>query len=104
MGSSRKSIRDSIRRYSRDYSLIVVAGALLLSGLAVSKSVIPNYHEMQQAERRNQEIKADVAAAQAENDRLKDQIEALEDPYYIAEILVEEYKYRYPEPGEVDDK
>ncbi|MDC1142053.1 hypothetical protein OAU50_03100 [Planctomycetota bacterium] len=102
--TSKKSIRDSIRHYSRDYSLIVVAVALVLSGFAVMRGVIPNDHELKQAEVRNAEIKAEVAAAQAENDKLKDQIEALEDPYYIAEVLVDEYKYRYPKPGEIDDK
>ena len=84
--------------------MIVVAAALVLSGLVVTGTVIPNYHELQQAEKRNSEIKAELKAAQSENDTLKDQIEALEDPYYIAEVLVEEYRYRYPQPGEIDDK
>lgn len=104
MASSKKSIRDSIRHYSRDYSLVVVAAALLLSGLVVKATVIPNYHEMQAVEKRNSDLKADVQAAQDESDRLKDVILALDDPYYISEVLVNEYKWRYPKPGEMDDK
>lgn len=104
MASSRKSIRDSIRHYSRDYSLIVVAAALVLAGLVVNGTVIPNYHEMQETEKHNAALKAEVDAAQAENEKLKDQILALEDPYYISQVLVDEYKWRYPKPGEFDDK
>ncbi len=104
MASSRKSIRDSIRHYSRDYSLIVVAVALGISGLVVNGTVIPNYHEMQATEEHNAALKAEVDAARAENEKLKDQILALDDPYYISEVLVNEYKWRYPKPGEFDDK
>lgn len=98
MSSVRESIRESLRMQGRDYSLIAVAVMFVIFGLAMSNSVIPNYHEQQALEKRKAGLEQQVEDARAENDRSRDEIEALDDPYYMAQKLVEVYKYRYATP------
>lgn len=87
MASMRESIRDSLRMQGRDYSLIAVAVMFAIFGLAMSNSVIPNYHEQHALEARKTELEKQVQAARDENARLEDEIEALDDPYYMAQWL-----------------
>ncbi|MEZ5991572.1 MAG: hypothetical protein R3E76_04395 [Planctomycetota bacterium] len=98
MSSRRESLRDSLRMESRDYSLVVVAVMFVIFGLAFTNAVIPNYHEQQALEKRRAELKQQVEKSRTENARLADEIEALDDPYYQAEILVREWHYRRAEP------
>lgn len=88
------SVRESLRMESRDYSLLAVAAMFVIFGLAVSNSIIPNYHEQQSLERRRIELQRGVEAAKAENARIQDEIEALDDPYYMADWLRTKLGYR----------
>ncbi|MCB9933188.1 MAG: hypothetical protein H6841_07200 [Planctomycetes bacterium] len=88
------SVRESLRMESRDYSLLAVAVMFVIFGLAVSNSVIPNYHEQQSLEKRKTELQRNVEAAKAENARIADEIEALDDPYYMADWLRTKLGYR----------
>ena len=98
MSSRRQSLRESLRMNTRDYSLIVVAAMFVIFGLAFTNNIIPNYHEQQALERRRAELKQQVEAAKGENDNIRDEIEALDDPYYQAEVLVRDFHYRYAAP------
>jgi cell division protein FtsB len=98
MSSRRQSLRESLRMNTRDYSLVVVAVMFVIFGLAFSNNIIPNYHELQALEKHRAELKKEVEAAKADNDRLEDEIESLDDPYDQADILVREFHYRYAEP------
>lgn len=84
----------------RDYSLIAVAAMFVIFGLAFSNSIIPNYHRQQAVEERRAELQQQVKAAQTENARLQDEIYALDDPYYMAQKMVQEFKYTYAPPKE----
>ena len=94
MSSVRESIRESLRMQGRDYSLIAVAAMFAIFGLAMSNSVIPNYHEQHALEARKAELEQQVRDARAENARLEDEIEALDDPYYMAQWLRTHLGYR----------
>ena len=89
------SSRESIRMEGRDYSLIAVAVMFVIFGLGVSNSVIPNYHEQQALESRRVELQKMVHAQEAENARIEDEIQALDDPYYMAQTLVEKFGYTH---------
>lgn len=90
--AARKS-SDSMRT-DHDYSLLAVAAMLVVLAFAVSQHVIPNYHELQALERRHKALKKAVHDQQRANATLQDQIDALDDPYYLAEYLVEHYGWR----------
>ncbi len=96
MARRRTSLRESVRTAVHDYSLLLAAALLVLFGYALSQHVIPNYHELKELEHRRDELKRGVAAEKAENERLRDQISALDDPYYLAGELVTKYRWRYP--------
>ncbi|MCC7510719.1 MAG: hypothetical protein IT464_15255 [Planctomycetes bacterium] len=95
MAKRRTSLRESIRTGGHDYSLLAVAAMILVFGYALSQHVIPNYHELQSIERRHKETRGKVSDQKAENAKLEDQTQALDDPYYLAQIMVERYKWRY---------
>ncbi len=90
-----KSIRESLRMERRDWSLLAAAAALALFGLAVNNSIIPNYHEQQAVMKRHSELKQQLQAAQHEAAQLRDEIDALEDPYYLADTMVNKYHWRF---------
>ena len=101
------SARESARFEGRDYSLIAVAVMFVIFGLGVSNSVIPNYHEQQALETRKVDLQKMVEKQGAENARIQDEILALDDPYYMAQTLVEKFGYTHaPTVVEVphDDK
>lgn len=104
MSSRRSSLRDSLRMPTRDYSLVVVAAMFVIFGLAFTNNIIPNYHELQALNQRRDDLKQHADEAQAENDRLKDEIDALDDPYYQAEVLVRDWHYRYARPEDKKSK
>ncbi|MBZ0135396.1 MAG: hypothetical protein K8I27_03350 [Planctomycetes bacterium] len=92
------SARESMRMEGRDYSLIAVAVMFVIFGLGVSNSVIPNYHEQQALETRQVELQSLVDHQADENARIEDEIQALDDPYYMAQVLVEKFGYTHAEP------
>lgn len=96
MASIRESVRESMRAGRRDFSLLAAAGVLALFGFAAAHTVFPNYHELQALEKRKSELQRQVDTAKGENARLKDEIEALDDPYYLAAEMVSRYRWRYP--------
>lgn len=98
MSSRRESLRESLRMEPRDYSLVVVAAMFVIFGLAFTNNVIPNYHEQHALEKRSAELKQQVEKARSENERIQDEIDALDDPYYQAEVLVRDWHYRRAEP------
>lgn len=98
MSSSGKSFRESLRVVTRDYSLVVVAVMFVIFGVAVSNSVIPNYHELQRVEKRRASVSGQLEEERAENEKLRDQVDALDDPYYVAQWMVENLSYRPIEP------
>jgi hypothetical protein len=98
MDSRRKSLRESLRMEGRDYSLIAVAAMFVIFGLAFSNAIIPNYHEQQALEKRRAELRQLVKATTAANAAIEDEIEALDDPYYMAQKMVQEFKYTYAPP------
>lgn len=93
---------DSIRMEGRDYSLIAVAVMFVIFGLGVSNSVIPNYHEQQALEKRKSELTKQVEKQKSDNARIEDEILALDDPYYMAQTLVEKFGYTHA-PAPVND-
>ena len=94
MSSERKSIRESLRMEGRDYSLIAVAVMFVIFGLGVSNSVIPNYHEQHALEKRKAELKRNLQEAKDETAAIEDEIDALDDPYYMAQWLRSHLGYR----------
>ncbi len=96
MARRSSSLRDSVRTAVHDYSLLVAAGVLVLFGYALSQHVIPNYHELKALELRRDDVRKQVEQQAAVNERLRDEISALEDPYYLAGELVNRYHWRYP--------
>lgn len=88
------SLRESLRVHTRDYSLLMVAAMFVIFGLAVSNSVIPNYHEQQTLSKRRAELQREVEEAKARNAARQSEINALEDPYYIAQWMIERYHWR----------
>jgi hypothetical protein len=98
MDSRRKSLRESLRMEGRDYSLIAVAAMFVIFGLAFSNAVIPNYHEQQALEKRRADLKQQVKTTEAANARIADEVEALEDPYYMAQWLRTNLGYRDAPP------
>lgn len=93
------SLRESLRVHTRDYSLLMVAAMFVIFGLAVSNSVIPNYHEQQTLAKRRAELQREVEEAKARNAARQSEINALEDPYYIAQWMIERYHWRRaPQP------
>ena len=89
------SVAESVRMEGRDYSLIAVAVMFVIFGLGVSNSVIPNYHEQQALEKRRVELEQQVEKQKDENARIEDEIFALDDPYYMAQVLVEKFGYKH---------
>lgn len=89
------SARESLRMEGRDYSLIAVAVMFVIFGLGVSNSVIPNYHEQQSLETRKNQLVEQVQDQKDENARIQDETLALDDPYYMAEVLVEKFGYKH---------
>jgi cell division protein FtsB len=89
------SARNSIRMEGRDYSLIAVAVMFMIFGLGVSNSVIPNYHEQQALEHRRAGLQQQVEKQKAHNHRIEDEIQALDDPYYMAQTLIEKLGYTH---------
>ncbi len=101
MSSIRERVSDSLRIPKRDMSVLVVAAMLAIFALAMINSIIPAYHEQQAMQDRKAELQTEVDGLAKEQDRLKDEIEALDDPYYIANWLIENYRYRMaPMPEE----
>jgi cell division protein FtsB len=98
MDSRRKSLRESLRIEPRDYSLVAVAAMFVIFGLAFSNSVIPNYHRQQSLEARRAELQQQVNATKNQNARIEDEILALDDPYYMAQKLINDLKYTYAPP------
>lgn len=98
MSASGKSFRESLRVATRDYSLVVVAIMFVIFGVVVSNNVIPNYHELQQLEKRRDSVEEQVEQERTANGKLQDQIDALDDPYYISQWMVENLNYRPVEP------
>lgn len=96
--SARESIRESLRIVTRDYSLVGVAIMFVIFGLALSNNVIPNYHELQELTQRKEEVSKQVETARKENETLQDQINALDDPYYITQWMVDNLNYRPVQP------
>jgi cell division protein FtsB len=101
MARRRESLRESIRTAVHDYSLVAVAAMVAMLGYAVSEHVIPNYHELKALEQRRDQLKHDLAAQKEANERLRGEIAALEDPYYLTELLITKYKWR-PAPLQVE--
>jgi len=99
--SQRTSIRESMRMEGRDWSLIAAAGALVIFGLAVNNSIIPNYHEHQALIKRSNELKQQLQQAKDAGARLKDETEAMDDPYYMAQKMIDDYGWHYPPPPTV---
>jgi cell division protein FtsB len=95
MARKRQSLRESIR-VGTDYSLLVAAAMLVILGIAVSRLVVPNYHEQQAIEARRDALQHEVADLKRLNKDLRDEIDSLEDPYYVAYLLVSAYGWRYP--------
>ena len=89
------SAQESLRMEGRDYSLIAVAVMFMIFGLGVSNSVIPNYHEQQALEQRKRHLTELVDKQQADNARIEDEILALDDPYYMAQTLIENFGYTH---------
>jgi hypothetical protein len=98
MDSRRKSLRESLRMDGRDYSLIAVAAMFVIFGIAFSNAIIPNYHEQQALEKRRAELKQQVKTTEAANARVQNEIEALDDPYYMAQWLRANLGYRDAPP------
>lgn len=96
--SGRKSIRESLRMEGRDWSLLAAAGALVVFGLAVHNSIVPGYHEHQAILKRNAELKQQLQQAKDEGARLQDEIDAMDDPYYLAQRMIDDYGWHYPPP------
>jgi hypothetical protein len=70
----------------------------VIFGLAFSNSIIPNYHRQQALEARRAEVQQKVKETQAANARIQDEIDALDDPYYMAQKMVQEFRYTYAPP------
>jgi hypothetical protein len=102
MDSRRKSLRESLRMDGRDYSLVAVAAMFVIFGLAFSKAIIPNYHEQQALEKRRAELKQQLEATETANARVQNEIEALDDPYYMAQWLRANLGYRDAPPKDSD--
>lgn len=96
--SGRKSIRESLRMEGRDWSLLGVAAALAAFGLALHNSIIPNYHEQQAMLKRSAELKQELDRARQTGARLQDEIDALDDPYYLSAEMIDKYHWRYASP------
>lgn len=82
----------------RDYSLLAAAAALALFGIAFSQNIIPNYHEQAAIEKRRAELRVDLDKATQQVQALRDEVDALDDPYYQARVLIEKYGWRYGPP------
>ncbi|MBX3474047.1 MAG: hypothetical protein KF754_06655 [Planctomycetes bacterium] len=95
----RKSIRESLRMEGRDWSLLAAAAALVAFGLALNNSIIPNYHEHQAMLKRHTELKQQLEVARQEGAQLQDEIDALDDPYYLSSEMIEKYHWRYAPPA-----
>ncbi|MBE7490817.1 MAG: hypothetical protein HS108_03495 [Planctomycetes bacterium] len=100
--SGRKSIRESLRMEGRDWSLLAAAGALVVFGLAVHNSIVPGYHEHQAILRRHAELKQQLQQAKDEGARLQDEIDAMDDPYYLAQRMMDEYGWHYAPPPQAE--
>ncbi|MBX3460469.1 MAG: hypothetical protein KF696_10990 [Planctomycetes bacterium] len=90
---ARRSSSESAR-HTPDYSMVAVAAMALVFVYALSQHVIPNYHELQAMERHHKALKRHVAEQREANAVLQDQIEALDDPYYLAEHMIAHYGWR----------
>lgn len=79
---------------SKDWSLLTVAAMLIAFGVVFSGQIIPSWHELQAVEKRRAELKQQLASAESRNESLRDEIDALQDPYYVAAVLLQEYNYQ----------
>jgi hypothetical protein len=93
-----KSIRESLRMEGRDWSLLAAAAALALFGIALSKSIIPAYHEQAAIEKRRAELRIELDKAKQQSEALRSEADAMDDPYYLARVLIEKYGWRYGPP------
>lgn len=99
--AAQSSVRDSMRAGGRDWSLLLAAVALIALGLAVSNSIVPNYRELEELSLRRDALRRQLHQATQESERLQDNIGALEDPYYVAQTMIEVYHWRYAPPAPV---
>lgn len=96
MGRKRPS-SESIRGTGHDFSLLAAAAVLVIFAYTVSQHVIPNYHELKALEQRRDDLRVEVAKQKKQNSETREEIDALDDPYYVAWMLVKDYGWRYPE-------
>lgn len=94
MDSSRESAGLSGRRLGRDWSYLLVALMMVVFGLALSREVIPAWHELRAIEHRRAVLKQQVSAAVTRKALLMENIDAFDDPYYLAWHLRQHYGYR----------
>ncbi|MCC6573784.1 MAG: hypothetical protein IT462_08335 [Planctomycetes bacterium] len=100
MQSARDSIANSSRMGRFDASPWIAALMLIALGIVISNQILPAWHEQQALAQRNRQLAEQVEAAKAEALRIEDEIEALNDPYYVAAILVADYNYRWDRGAE----
>lgn len=93
----RRTSSESTRSAGQDFSMLAAAAVLVILSYAVSQHVVPNYHELKALEQRRDGLRAEVAKQRQQNAETREEIEALDDPYYVAWMLVKSYGWRYPE-------
>ncbi|HRJ79941.1 MAG: hypothetical protein HPKKFMNG_02452 [Planctomycetes bacterium] len=81
-------------------SLLLVAAMLAALGILLSNSIIPNYHEHQDCLKRAAGLEATLEQRRETVERLQGEIDALSDPYYLAQILPSRYNFRWDEKSE----
>lgn len=100
MHSARDSINGSGRLWRFDASPWIAALMLIALGIVISNQILPAWHEQQALAYRNRELSRQVEEAKAQAQRIQDEIDALNDPYYVAAVLVAEYNYRWDKGAE----
>ena len=105
MRSSRDSAYDiSGRQGGQDHSLLLVAAMLVVFGLSMTNQVIPAFHEHNAIERDKAELESEISKVTREIERTQDEIEALDDPYHVASVLIHEYRYRRAPAKPAEDR
>ena len=97
MDSARDSLAALNTRPGRDWSFLVVALMMVVFGLALTRQVIPAWHEQRAIEHRRAVLIQQVDAAAARKAVMQENIDAFDDPYYVAWHLRQNYGYR-PKP------
>ena len=82
-------------------SWLIVALMLAAFGIVASKSIVPAWQEHQLLTKRAEKLDEELEAKREKAREIQDKTDALTDPYYLAIILPNRFRWKWREGSEV---